>query len=84
MSPDVTLKDARQVFANTVDEAAKEHGLDFGLGFDKLMKTTVAECTAEFDVIWADLMQWVHFGDDQRSKTMEIIRASLHVGSMWR
>ena len=84
MSPDVTLKTAKDIFASTVSELAKEHGLDFGMGYDKLMRRTVKECTDEYAIIWADFMQWFYYGDDQKAKTMDVIRASLQSGTMWR
>ena len=31
----------------------------------------------------ADLMQWVNYGEDERAKTINVIRTSLQVASMW-
>lgn len=84
MNSDVFLKDAKKIFADTLSKSAKEHGMDFGLGFDKLMRRTIKECTDEYAIIWADFMQWFYYGDNKKAKTMDVIRASLHAGTMWR
>ena len=84
MNSDVFLKDAKKIFSDTVSELAKEHGMDFGMGYDKLMRLTVKECTDEYAIIWADFMQWFYYGENQKDKTMDVIRASLHAGMMWR
>ena len=84
MNSDVFLKDAKKIFADTLSKSAKEYGMDFGLGFDKLMRRTIKECTDEYAMTLADLMQFVYYGDDQKAKTMDVIRASLHAKTMWR
>ena len=83
MNPDVTLKSAKRIFADTMEKMMQAHGIDFGPCTDKQVKVTIAECTSEFDVIYADLMQWVNYGDDEREKTLNVIRTSLQVASMW-
>ena len=83
MSPGVTLKSAKRIFADTIEERMRAHGIDFGLCSERDVRLTIAECTAEYDVIYADLMQWVNYGEDERAKTLNIIRTSLNVASMW-
>lgn len=84
MSPDVQLKSATRIFKNTINLLMKAHGIDYDTCTVKQVQITIAECIAEFDVIWADLMQFVEFGDDERAKTLNVIRTSLSMMSMWR
>ena len=70
-------KTPQQIFSDTLSKMMAEEGL----GNDKV---AIALCTAQFDLIWADYMQWLYFGEDTKAKTRDVIRASLNVASMWR
>lgn len=74
---------AKQVFADTVSDLMCEMGLDAEHYAISELKTTIAECTAEYDMCWAELMQWVEYGDDEKAKTMNVIRTALKVARMW-
>ena len=74
---------AKRVFADKLEELMDEMGHDERHYPISELKTTIAECTAEYDFCWAELMQWVEFGDDEREKTMNVIRTALKVARMW-
>lgn len=76
-------KTAKRVFADTLSDMMREMGMDTEHYDVSDLKSTIAICTAQFDVTWADLIQWVEHGDDQRAKTLDVLRASLEVGRMW-
>ena len=83
MDADVTIKDESAIFARTLGELLNECGIN-GLATMDEIKTTIAICTAEHDLCWADLMQWVQYGDDEQEKTRDIVRASMRVARMWQ
>lgn len=83
MDADVTLKDARRVFSDELSKLLNECGINGRATMDEI-KTTIALCTAQHDLCWADLIQWVRYGDDEQEKTRDIVRASMRVARMWQ
>lgn len=84
METERKLKDAKRIFADTIEEMLKEYGLGLDDGYtEHEVGETVAICSSDFDLIWADLMQWVNYGEDEREKSREIVRLSLQLGKMW-
>ena len=83
MDADVTLKDARRVFSDELSRLLNECGINGHATMDEI-KTTIALCTAQHDLCWADLIQWVQYGDDEQAKTRDIVRASMRVARMWQ
>lgn len=70
-------KTAKRVFADTLSDMMREMGMDTEHYDISDLKSTIAICTAEFGTTWADLMQWVEYGDDQRAKTLAMIRLNM-------
>lgn len=81
---DVSLVDAKAKFADALTELMVECGHDENAYSVDELKTTIALCTREYDLIWADFLQWIHYGDDEAEKVRDVIRASLSVANMWR
>ena len=81
---DVSLKPARQVFADALSELMVEMGMDYDRYTKKELSQAIAICTSEYDSIYADFMAWVEYGDDKRMQTRDILRASLEIGRMWK
>ena len=52
---------------------------EFGIGYDTCTReqvyATIAICCSEFERCWDEFVLWVVHGDDERAKTMEILRA---------
>lgn len=84
MSDDTELKDAQQIFADTIEAMLGEYGLGPPNCTQREAIQIAALCTCEFDKAWADFMQWLKYGEDEQEKTRDIVRASLRVASMWR
>lgn len=84
MEAERKLKDAKRIFSDTIEKMLDEYELGIEDGYSaKEVEQTVAICSSEFAFIWADLMQWVNYGDDEREKSREIVRLSLQLGKMW-
>ena len=80
----VSLKTAKQLFADALSDLMIEMGLDYDKHTKRELSQTIAICTNEYDSIWADFMAWVMYGEDKRNQTLDIVRASLEIGRMWK
>ena len=83
MDADVTIKDARRIYSDELSKLLNECGLNDGRCTLAELRTSIAIATSYFDSTYTELLEWVEHGDDQRGKTLDIIRASLEVGRMW-
>ena len=83
MAPDVELVDANAMYAREVGRMCAEAVANSVPWTERELRMFAAEVAPLFDMCWADFMQWVNHGDDQKAKTRDVIRASLHVASMW-
>lgn len=81
---DVSLKPAKQVFADALSGLMLDMGMDYDRYTKKELSQAIAICASEYESIWADFMAWVEYGEDRRMQTMDILRASLEIGRMWR
>ena len=76
--------DALDLFAQELNAMMGEMGMDCESYTPKQLRMIVRECFDEQPTIYADFMAWVEHGDDQRAKTLDVLRASLEMGWMWR
>lgn len=75
--------DAREAFADVLVAMMDEMGIVPSERCPmSLVKEVMAECTAEFEPSWRELMMWV-MSDDRSESTRELLRASLRVSPMF-
>lgn len=80
----MTLIDADELFAKTLTDLMHEMGFSLErYTNDEIRITASIAWTEAHDTCWADFVQWVQFGDDEREKTRDIIRTSLELSRMW-
>ena len=87
MSPDVFLKDAQDIYADTVREILAEIDPHCQHLTNKDMHLLARDAFGDFKLTYADFIQWVNYGDDQKAKTLDVIRAGIRVtnmNSLWR
>lgn len=78
------LLDANELFAQTLEELMHEMGFSLSrYTRDDIRMTVRIACEEAREVSWADFIQWVRFGDDEKAKTRDIIRTSLSIARMW-
>lgn len=78
------LIDAPERFAQELNQMMSEMGMDGSTYTPKELHFIVGSCFDEHPDMYAEFMAWVEHGDDQRAKTLDVLRASLEIGRMWR
>lgn len=61
-----------------------EMGMDGSTYTAKELRFIVKSCFDEHPDMYAEFLAWVEHGDDQKAKTLDVIRESLQLGRMFR
>lgn len=69
------LLDAERVFSDALSRLMPELGIDYDRCTRDEVDLTIRIACEEFEPCWDEFVLWVIHGDDEREKTMDILRA---------
>ena len=75
--PNYELVDLDTIFTNELNEMMKDNGLDYSQCSKEEVRKTIALATSYSRKCYEDFMMWVLYGDNNRAKTLGLLRATL-------